>query len=126
MKFRYSQLLVLIAQLTACVASFAQVISGNLTGTIFDPTGAAVPAGNFRFPGLDQFPNINLLDLGAQLGSDPNAPQFGYQNTYQLTDSVSWTKGTHNFKFDGEKLIAPQSFTPRSRGDYEWSFLSDY
>jgi hypothetical protein len=54
--------------------------------------------------------------------------QFGYQNTYQLTDSVSWTKGTHNFKFgyDGEKLIAPQSFTQRSRGDYESSFLSDY
>ena len=86
------------------------------------------PAGNFKFPGLDQFPNINIFDLGAQLGPDPNAPQFGYQNTYQLTDSVMWTKGAHTFKFgyDGEKLIAPQSFTQRARGDYEWSYLSDY
>ncbi|MBS1856905.1 MAG: TonB-dependent receptor [Acidobacteria bacterium] len=86
------------------------------------------PSGNFTFPGLDQFPNINVFDLGAQLGPDPNAPQFGYQNTYQLTDSLSWTKGAHNFKFgfDGTKLISPQSFTQRARGDYEWSFLSDY
>jgi hypothetical protein len=86
------------------------------------------PAGNFKFPGLDQFPNINIFDLGAQLGPDPNAPQFGIQNTYQLTDSVAWTKGTHTFKFgfDGDKLISPQSFTQRARGDYEWSYLSDY
>ena len=74
------------------------------------------------------FPNINVFDLGAQLGPDPNAPQFGYQTTYELSDSVSWTKGVHTFKFgyDGEKLISPQSFTQRARGDYEWSFLSDY
>ncbi|SPE32770.1 conserved exported hypothetical protein [Candidatus Sulfopaludibacter sp. SbA6] len=86
------------------------------------------PAGNYKFPGLDQFPNIDLFDLGLQLGPDPNAPQFGYQNTYQLTDSVSWTKGAHNLKFgfDGSKLISPQSFTQRARGDYEWSYLSDY
>jgi hypothetical protein len=86
------------------------------------------PAGNFKFPGLDQFPNINIFDLGAQLGPDPNAPQFGYQNTYVLSDAVSWTKGAHTFKFgyDGDKLISPQSFTQRARGDYEWSYLSDY
>jgi Carboxypeptidase regulatory-like domain/TonB dependent receptor-like, beta-barrel len=86
------------------------------------------PAGNFSFPGLDQFPNIEIFDLGAQLGPDPNAPQFGIQNTYQLTDSVVWTKGAHTLKFgfDGNKLISPQSFTQRARGDYEWSYLSDY
>ena len=41
---------------------------------------------------------------------------------------MSWTKGTHNLKFgfDGWKQISPQSFTQRSRGDYEWSYLSDY
>jgi hypothetical protein len=86
------------------------------------------PSGNYSFPGLDEFPNIEIFDLGAQLGPDGNAPQFGYQNTYELTDNLSWTKGVHNFKFgfDGTKLISPQSFTQRARGDYEWSYLSDY
>lgn len=86
------------------------------------------PDGGFKFPGLDMFPNINVFDLGAQLGPDGNAPQFTIQNTYQLTDNISWTKGAHSFKFgfDGDKLISPQSFTQRARGDYEWSFLSDY
>ena len=63
-----------------------------------------------------------------QLGPDPNAPQFGYQNTYQLTDNVTWTKGAHTLKFgfDGQRIITPQAFTQRSRGDYQYNYLSDY
>lgn len=88
----------------------------------------STPAGNFTWPGLDQFPNINIFELGVQLGPDGNAPQYGTQNTYQLTDNVTWTHGNHSFKFgfDGNKLISPQSFTQRSRGDYEWDYLSDF
>jgi hypothetical protein len=87
-----------------------------------------LPAGNFSFPGLDQFPNLVFNDLNLQVGPDPNAPQYGYQNTYELTDSITLTKGAHSFKFgfDGIRNISPQSFTQRSRGDYEWSYLSDY
>jgi len=87
------------------------------------------PSGNFSFQGLDQFPNITLYELGGvNIGPDPNAPQFGIQNTYQLTDNVNWTRGNHSFKFgvDGWKSISPQSFVQRARGDYEWSYLSDY
>ncbi len=85
-------------------------------------------AGNFSWPGLDMFPNIDVFELNVQLGPDPNAPQFGYQNTYQLTDNISWVHGAHSLKFgfDGIRWINPQSFTQRVRGDYEWSFLSDY
>ena len=85
-------------------------------------------AGDYKWPGLDQFPNVNIFDLNAQLGPDGNAPQFGFQNQYQLTDNVTWTKGKHSLKFgfDGWKQISPQAFTQRSRGDYEWSNLSDY
>lgn len=85
-------------------------------------------AGDYKWPGLDQYPNVNIFDLNAQLGPDANAPQFGYQNQYQLTDNISWTKGRHNLKFgfDGWKQISPQAFTQRGRGDYEWSNLSDY
>jgi len=86
------------------------------------------PSTNFKFPGLDQFPNINIYEIGVQLGGDGNAPQFTYQNTYQGTDNLTWTKGAHTLKFgfDGIRNISPQAFTQRSRGDYEYNYLSDY
>ncbi len=89
------------------------------------------PVGNQTFPGLDSFPNIDIFELGGvnnTFGPDPNGPQSGIQNQYQLTDNITWTKGAHTVKvgFDGWKQISPQTFTQRSRGDYEWSFLSDY
>ncbi len=87
-------------------------------------------AGNFAFAGLDSFPNIyinndmNFLDIGP----DSNAPQSTIQNLYQFTDNLSWVKGKHSLKFgfDGRKFIAPQSFTQRVRGDYEWNNLTEY
>jgi hypothetical protein len=84
--------------------------------------------GNQKFPGLDAFPNIDVFELNAAFGPDPNAPQYTIQNLYQLTDNVTWTKGSHSFKFgfDGWSAISPSSFTQRSRGDYEWNYLSDY
>ncbi|MBV8573034.1 MAG: TonB-dependent receptor [Acidobacteriaceae bacterium] len=86
------------------------------------------PVGSQTFPGMNVFPNIQINDLNVQLGPDPNAPQFGYQNTYQLTDSVTWTKSAQTIKagFDGERLISPQSFTQRVRGDYQWTTLAGY
>ncbi len=86
------------------------------------------PSGPFTWPGLDQFPNIYIDQLSTQIGPDPNAPQFGYQNQYQLTDNVTWTKSNHSVKFgfDGWRQVSPQGFTQRARGDYEWSYLSDY
>jgi hypothetical protein len=87
------------------------------------------PVGNFVYPGLDVFPNITLFELGGvNIGPDPNAPQFTIQNTYQLTDNVSITHGNHTIRvgFDGYRLISPQSFTQRARGDYEYNFLSDF
>ena len=84
--------------------------------------------GNQSFPGLDAFPNIDVYELNAAYGPDPNAPQYTIQNLYQLTDNVTWTKGKHSFKFgfDGWSAISPTQFVQRSRGDYEWSYLSDY
>jgi len=84
------------------------------------------------YPGLDSFPNLEFSDLSgsvtAQIGPDPNAPQFTIQNLYQLTDNVSYTKGKHTLKigFDGRKYISPQGFTQRARGDYEYTNTSDF
>ncbi|MBV9613786.1 MAG: TonB-dependent receptor [Acidobacteriaceae bacterium] len=84
--------------------------------------------GNQSFPGLDSFPNIDVFELQAAYGPGQNAPQGLVQNLYQLTDNLTWTKGAHSLKFgfDGWSSISPSSFTQRSRGDYQWNFLSDY
>lgn len=88
-------------------------------------------SGNFAYPGLDSYPDLIFFDLNLQLGPDPNGPQFTIQNLYQAIDNVSWVRGNHTFKFglEGRKYISPQSFTQRSRGDYNYNttdlFLHD-
>jgi hypothetical protein len=84
------------------------------------------PSGDYKYPGLDAFPNLQFSDLGGlNIGPFTQSPQSASQNTYQLTDNVSWTKGAHTlqFGFDGRKTIAPSHFVQRSRGDYEYSTL---
>ncbi|MBV9155545.1 MAG: TonB-dependent receptor, partial [Acidobacteriaceae bacterium] len=107
--------------------NFTPTVINELRGG-YNRSSNITPAGNFSFPGLDQFPNLVYNDLSLQVGPDGNAPQYGYQNVYQLTDNLTWTKGAHSFKvgFDGERNVSPQSFTQRARGDYEYSYLSDY
>ncbi len=98
----------------------------------FNRFNTVTASGDASFPGLGgpgTFPNLQVFELnGIQLGPNPNAPQFTIQNLYQFVDNVSWVKGKHNLRFGGEFrwIISPQSFTQRVRGDYEWSFLSDY
>jgi hypothetical protein len=93
-----------------------------------------IPVGPQTFPGLGGvFPNIILKDLGSglQIGPDQNAPQSTVQNYYGVVDNVSWTKGKHTLKFGAQygQYIAPQTFTQRSRGDYDYNstqrFLDD-
>jgi hypothetical protein len=94
----------------------------------FNRFASNLPAGSFSFPGLDSFPNLVMNDTGLQIGPDSNAPQSGIQNTYQVAEALTWTKGAHTFKFgaEGRKLIAPQTFTQRSRGDYEYTNTLSY
>ncbi len=92
----------------------------------FDNT---IGAGNFSYPGLDSFPNLQFYDQGfISIGPDGNAPQFTIQNLYQVTDNIGYTIGKHNIKigFDGRKYISPQGFTQRARGDYEWANLDQF
>jgi hypothetical protein len=87
------------------------------------------PAGNYKFPGLDEFPNIQIADLGGlQLGPDTNAPQFVASNTYQLTENMTWTHGRHTIKtgFEFQTDVAPTRFSQNVRGDYEYSSLNIY
>ena len=80
---------------------------------------------SFRFPGLTDttFPNINLSDLGVNIGPNGNFPQTGIENNYQVVNNLSWVKGNHSWKFGGDfrQVISPQTFTQRARGDYDYS-----
>jgi hypothetical protein len=87
-----------------------------------------IPTAGQIFPGLSVFPNIYVNELNLDMGPDDNAPQFTVQNTYQATDNLTWIKGSHTIKagYDIRKLISPQGFTQRARGDYEWDTLEGY
>jgi hypothetical protein len=90
---------------------------------------ADYPVGNFQFPGLNQFPNLAFTqDLNLQLGPDPNAPQSTAINTYTLNDNLTRIQGRHTLKFgyDLRRVVAPQFFVQRVRGDYEYTTLSRY
>ena len=103
----------------------------NETRLAFRRSSSNFPVPGIAFPGLNVFPNITLDDLGLNIGPDPNAPQFGIENNYQIVDNLTWLRGPHTLKFGGDLrwIISPQSFSQRVRGDYEYltteTFLLD-
>jgi Carboxypeptidase regulatory-like domain len=118
---------------------FSYTLLHNFTSNLINETRLAyrrfaqpitAPSG-LSFPGLDQFPNIGLRDLGLDIGPNPNAPQTYVENNYQVVNNMTWLKGNHSFKFGGDfrRVISPQSFVQRQRGDYQYNtfdlFLQD-
>ncbi len=94
----------------------------------YNRSANTTPASPVPFPTATEFPNLNINDLGAQIGGDYSAPSSGTQNTYQATDNVTWTKGSQTFTFGGEarKYIAPTNSPNRLTGDYEWTTITAY
>jgi len=89
----------------------------------------SIPSGDYKFPGLDAFPNIVIAnDLNVQLGPYSTSPQFTTINTYQLIDNLNWTKGRHTIKvgWEGRKYIDGTLAIQRSRGDYDYKTLGQY
>lgn len=86
------------------------------------------PAGDFQFPGLDAFPNLQFNDLGLIVGPRGTYPQSTRSNTFQLSNNVNWITGRHTFKFgyDGRKLNSSNFFVQRNRGDYQYNSLERY
>jgi hypothetical protein len=87
------------------------------------------PIGDYSFPGLDVFPNLQFADLaGLSIGPNGNYPQSARYNTIQVVDNVNWTVGRHTFKFgyDGRKVNATNFFVQRQRGDYQYNTVERY
>ena len=74
-------------------------------------------------PALENFPNITVNNLGLSLGPNENLPQGGFDNSYQVFNTLNYIRGAHNFKFGAEyrNLIFTSFFLPRGRGDYVYS-----
>lgn len=86
-------------------------------------------AGDAAYPGLSMFPNIVIAqDLNLQLGPNPYAPNAASINTYSMVENATWTRGRHTIRFgyDGRRVIAPQLFVQRLRGDYQYSNLDRF
>ncbi len=94
----------------------------------YQRTDTSDPVGNQSFPGLNAFPNLAINNLNLQVGPNPNFPQSGVNNLYQVVDNVSWVLGNHTIKVGSEfrDYISPQFFVQRVRGDYEWTTLNNY
>jgi hypothetical protein len=73
-------------------------------------------------PKLIGFPKIVVTNY-AQLGDNSALPVQFTVNSYQLTDTLSWVKGSHMFKF-GYDWLRTQFFQPffnNNRGTYNFS-----
>jgi hypothetical protein len=94
----------------------------------YDHKNNNYPVGDFKFPGLDQFPNLTFDDLNLQVGPDSSTPQGYIQGTLQFTDNISKTLGRHTLKagYNFQDIIASNSFIQRARGDYDYSTLDLY
>jgi hypothetical protein len=74
------------------------------------------------------FPNIEVDELGSNLGPNGLAPQGYAQNVYQWVDNISYVRGKHTFKFgvEARKYIAPTNTLPRARGEWDYASLSQF
>jgi len=108
---------------------FSYTLLHNFTSSLINETRLAFrrseqsfPTGDFSFPGLDVFPNINLADLALNIGPDGNTPQSGIENNYQVVNNVTYLRGNHVFKVGGDfrNIISPQRFVQRERGAYDY------
>jgi hypothetical protein len=68
--------------------------------------------------------DVTVGDLGFNTFG-PSDLQDQKQNSYQILDTLTWSRGKHTFKFGGQytHFIYPQFFLPRSNGDYWYNFL---
>jgi len=75
--------------------------------------------------------DITINDLLGGVTVGPGDFTSQKQNTYQISDTFSWSRGKHTFKFGGQynHFIYPQFFLPRSNSDNEYNtadaFIND-
>ena len=86
----------------------------------------------------ESIPSIEINELGligfnaagsrTAIGLAVNLPQFRYNNTYQILDNLSYTRGAHSMKFgfDIRRVQVKSFFLPTIRGRLAYATLADY
>jgi len=93
---------------------------------------------NAQNPSSQEIPSIEINQLGligfnaagsrTAIGLAVNLPQFRFNNTYQIIDNLSWTKGSHAAKFgiDFRRVQVKSFFFPTIRGRLAYRNLETF
>ncbi len=90
-----------------------------------DPASESIPSVEISQLGLTGF---NAAANRTAIGLAVNLPQFRVNNTYQITDSLSYAAGDHNLKFgiDWRWLQVKSFFFPTVRGRLAYTTLQNF
>ncbi len=89
-------------------------------------------------PSSENIPSIEITQLGltgfnaaadrTAIGLAVNLPQFRYNNTWQLQDTLSWIQRSHSLKFgmDARRTDVKSFFYPQIRGLLRYSSLQNF
>ncbi|HEX8565758.1 MAG TPA: TonB-dependent receptor [Pyrinomonadaceae bacterium] len=93
--------------------------------TAADPSSEAIPSIEISDLGLVGF---NAAASRTAIGLAVNLPQFRINDTYQITDALSYTTGNHNLKFgvDLRRLDVKSFFVPTTRGRLAYNTLTNF
>ena len=90
-----------------------------------DPSSQDIPSIEINQLGLIGF---NAAGSRTAIGLAVNLPQFRFNNTYQIIDNLSWTKGSHATKFgiDFRRVQVKSFFFPTIRGRLAYDTLDNF
>lgn len=120
--------------------SFNVAFNSVLSSTLVNEVRVAYQRLGTRTDAADsssqEIPSIEVNGLGligfnaagsrTAIGLAVNLPQFRYNNTYQILDNLSWTKGRHSMKFgfDFRRVQVKSFFFPTIRGRLAYADLN--
>lgn len=104
----------------------------RLAWTRFDSTTTAEDASSEAIPSIEiselGLTGFNAAASRTAIGLAVNLPQFRINDTYQITDALSYTTGNHNFKFgvDLRRTDVKSFFVPTVRGRLAYTTLQNF
>jgi hypothetical protein len=97
----------------------------NSTTNATDPASESIPSLEISELGMTGF---NAGTNRKAIGLAVNLPQFRFNNTYQIQDTVDWIHGSHSIKFgaDLRRIDVKSFFFPTIRGLLRYTTLDNF